>query len=107
MHKQLEDRFAKAKDVVFMHVQTVWEGTHTNTPERGPKEVKKYRIKAPNGFDGHVDGARVSLIMQKFGTGGTPWTIVIDKKGEVRVNEVTPGNVDALARKIEKYRKKR
>ena len=38
MHKKLEDRFAKAKDVVFLHIQTVWEGTQTNTPKRGPQE---------------------------------------------------------------------
>jgi hypothetical protein len=107
VHKQLEEKFAKAKDVVFLHVQTVWEGTHTNTPERGPKEVKKHGIEAPNGFDAHVDGARTSIIMRQFGTGGTPWTIVIDKRGEVRVNEVTPADVGALAKKIEKYRKRR
>jgi hypothetical protein len=107
VHKKLEDRFAKAKDVVFLHLQTVWEGTHTNTPKRGPKEVAKYKIKAPNGFDAHVDGGRTSLFMQRYGTGGTPWTIVIDKRGEVRINEVTPGDVDALAKKIEKFQKGR
>ncbi len=107
MQKKLEQSFANANDVVLMHVQTVWEGTQTNTPQRGPKEVEKYDIKAANGFDAHVDGARTSIIMQQFGTGGTPWTIIIDKRGEVRVNEVTPGDVDALAKKIEKFRKGR
>jgi hypothetical protein len=29
------------------------------------------------------------------------------RRGEVRVNEVTPGDVDALAKKIEKFRKGR
>ena len=106
MHKKLEDRFAKAKDVVFLHIQTVWEGTQTNTPRRGPEEVKKYDIKAPNGFDAHVDGGRISLMMQRFGTGGTPWTIVIDKRGQVRVNAGTP-DAEGLAKKIEKYRRGR
>jgi len=106
VHKKLEDRFAKASDVVLMHVQTVWEGTHTNTPDRGRHETKRYKITVPVGFDGHVDGGRTSIIMQRFGTGGTPWTIIIDKRGEVRVNEVT-GDFDALAKKIEKYRKRR
>ena len=87
-----------------MHVQTVWEGTDTNTPQRGPREVKKYDIKAPVGFDGHVDGARTSIIMQRFGTGGTPWTIIIDKRGKVRVNEVTPRSVDGLIKKIKSLR---
>ena len=68
--------------------------------------MKKYNIKAPNGFDAHVDGGGISLMMQRYGTGGTPWTIVIDKRGQVRVNEVTP-DAEGLAKKIEKYRRGR
>ena len=104
MHKALEDRFADAEDVVFFHLQTVWEGKATNTPERGPREVAKYDIRAPVGFDAHVDGARTSLTMTQYGTGGTPWTIVIDKQGIVRVNQVTPEGVDGLARRIQSLR---
>ena len=106
MHKQLEDQFKDADDVVFLHLQTVWEGTHTNTPVRGPKEVEKYEIAAPTGFDAHVDGGRTSVFMHRYGTGGTPWTIIIDKRGQVRVNEVTP-DAESLTKKIEKYRKGR
>ena len=106
MHKKLEDHFADNKDVVFLHLQTVWEGTHTNTPERGRHETKKYKINAAVGFDAHVDGGRTSIIMQRYGTGGTPWTIIIDKRGEVRVNEVTPG-FDGLVKKIKRFRKGR
>ena len=87
----------------MIHLQTVWEGTHTNTPERGPKETKKYGIKVPVAFDGHVDGSRLSIVMSRYGTGGTPWTIVIDKSGIVRVNEVTVRlNEEGLVRTIDK-----
>ena len=101
----MEDQFKKAKDVVFFHLQTVWEAPRTNSPERGPREVQKYRIKAPVGYDAHVDGERTSVLMQRYGTGGTPWTIIIDKKGVVRMNEVTPASTGRLAKLISKLRK--
>ena len=106
MHKQLEDRYAKDRDVVLFHLQTVWEGQHTNTPERGPRETKKYDIQVPVGFDGHVDGARLSVFMSQFGTGGTPWSIVIDKKGVIRLNEVTP-DAAKLTRLIDQLKKEK
>ncbi len=93
--------------MVIFHLQTVWEGTHTNTPERGPKETDKFGVKVPVGFDAHAEGGRTSTFMQRYSTGGTPWTIVIDKKGKVRINEVTPSDADALIKKIDRVRKGR
>jgi membrane-associated protease RseP (regulator of RpoE activity) len=95
--KQVEDELKGANDVVLCHVQTVFEGARENTPERGPKVVAKYGIHAPVGFDARVDGAGQSLIMDRFGTGGTSWTIVIDKKGVVRLNGFTPDSATILA----------
>ena len=94
--------------MVLFHVQTVFEGARTNTPERGPKEAAKYEIGVPVGYDARVDGQRVSTIMHRFGTGGTPWTIVIDKSGIVRMNEVTPSvpRLEALIAKLRAEKKK-
>ena len=103
--KKLEDRYEKAKDVVLFHVQTVFEGHETNTPERGPRETKKYFIDVPVGYDAHVDGDKTSVFMRQFGTGGTPWSIIIDKKGIVRFNEVTPKTEDKLVPLIEQLRR--
>jgi len=88
--KQVEDELKDADDVALFHLQTVFEGAAENTPERGPKEVAKYGIKAPVGYDARVDGARESLVMERYFTGGTSWTIVIDRKGVVRFNGLTP-----------------
>ena len=85
----------------------MWEAENTNTPERGPRETKKYGIKVPVGYDGHVDGARVSVTMHRFGTGGTPWTIVIDKSGKVRFNEVSPSSTTKLDELIAKLQKQK
>ncbi len=102
----MEQKFAKAKDVVFMHLQTVWEGTQTNTPERGPPAAKRHGVTVPVGFDGHIDGARLSTTMATNGTGGTPWTVVRDAKGVVRFNNFT-GRIttEAFTKLIEKLRK--
>jgi membrane-associated protease RseP (regulator of RpoE activity) len=95
--KQVEDGLVGADDVMLLHLQTVFEGEKENTPERGPKETAKYGIKAPVGFDARVDGARESLLMERYFTGGTSWTIVIDKKGVVRFNGRTPDSKTLLA----------
>ena len=91
--------------MVLFHLQTVFEGASVNTPERGVKEAKRHSIAVPVGHDGRIDGDRTSLFMRIFGTGGTPWTTVIDKKGIVRVNGFTPGDVDGLVKTIERLRK--
>ena len=44
--------------------------------------------------------------MTRYGTGGTPWTIVIDKKGVVRHNAVTP-TAESLVKLVDKLRKGR
>ena len=107
MTKKLEDRFAGQKDVVIFHLQTVFEGHETNTPERGPREAKKYKVQVPVGYDAHVDSETSSAFLEQYGTGGTPWTVIIDKNGIVRVNKITPGDVDGLARTIQKLRDER
>ena len=39
-----------------------------------------------------------------YGTGGTPWSTVIDKKGIVRFNDFTPKSVDTLTDLIDQLR---
>ena len=101
MHAALEKEFAGAADVAFFHLQTVWEGHDTNTPKNGPRAAAKF-TKAPVAYDGRVDGAHVSLFMSQYGTGGTPWTIVIDKRRVVQHNSVTPQSGAALQKLIAK-----
>jgi len=103
--KQVEDALKGADDVVLCHIQTVFEGFEENTPERGPKETAKYGIRAPVGFDARVDGAVQSLIMERFGTGGTPWTIIIDRKGLVRFNGSTPEDSRTIVALVNELRK--
>ena len=82
----------------------MFEGFSSNTPARGPREARSRGIGVSIGYDARVDGARLSLMMAEYGTGGTPWTIIIDRQGIVRFNDFTPGDIDQLARRIERLR---
>lgn len=96
----MEESFKDEEDVVFLHLQTVFEGAQSNTPERGAREAERQRVHVPVGHDARVDGSRLSLFMQRFGTGGTPWTTIIDRRGVVRMNRFTPQRAE-MKRMIE------
>ena len=69
--------------VTFLAVQTVFEGHHANTYEKMLETQKKYDLKIPFGHDAGDDGKSRSNIMTNYGTGGTPWFILIDKNNNV------------------------
>jgi thiol-disulfide isomerase/thioredoxin len=83
--KQLIEDYKTADDVAFVAVQTVFEGYSTNTTQRAWDTARQYKLDIPVGHDGS-DGRR-STIMRRYRTGGTPWVIIIDKKGVVRFND--------------------
>jgi len=83
--KQLIKDYRSADDVAFVAVQTVFEGYSTNTTQRAWDTARQYELDIPVGHDGS-NGQR-SSIMQRYRTGGTPWVIIIDKKGVVRFND--------------------
>lgn len=70
-------------EVVFLAVQTVFEGFHANTYEKMVETQKQYGLKIPFGHDAGDDGKSRSNIMTNYRTGGTPWFIFIDKDDNV------------------------
>ena len=83
--KQLIEDYKTTDDVSFVAVQTVFEGFSTNTTQRAWDTARRYKLDIPIGHDGS-DGRR-SSIMRRYRTGGTPWVIIIDKKGVVQFND--------------------
>ena len=71
------------KNVVFLAVQTVFEGHHENTYEKMVETQKQYDLKIPFGHDAGDDGKSISNIMTNYQTGGTPWFLFIDKHDNV------------------------
>lgn len=84
----MDKAFGADARFVSMQIQTVFEGQHTNTYERGLRELKKHGITAIYGFDPGKTGKR-SNILQSYHTGGTPWTILIDHTGKVLISRFT------------------
>jgi thiol-disulfide isomerase/thioredoxin len=79
--QKLKEKFS---DVNFIAVQTVFEGFSTNTKERAVVDVKSFGLDIPVGHDGTL--GTPSPLMRVYRSGGTPWTVIIDKHGIVRFN---------------------
>lgn len=83
--QKLTKRFEGVDDVAFVAVQAVFEGFSTNTPDAAWRTAKRFGLSIPVGHDGS-NGKR-SVLMGRFRTGGTPWSVIIDKNGVVRFND--------------------
>ena len=70
-------------DVVFIAVQTVFEGHHSNTYEKMIETQKQHNLQIPFGHDAGDDGKSQSHIMTNYKTGGTPWFLFIDKHDKI------------------------
>ena len=90
------ENYKNSEDVVFVAVQTTFEGFSTNTPEAALKTAAQFDLDIPVAHDGS-NGKR-SRLMQAYRTGGTPWSVVIDRNGVVRFNDfhITPDKAGAL-----------
>jgi thiol-disulfide isomerase/thioredoxin len=80
--QKLSEHYKNDKDVAFVAIQTVFEGYSHNTIEAAKKIIKDYKLTMPVGHSG-MDGFR-SKFMQNYTTGGTPWTIIVDRDGNIR-----------------------
>ena len=98
--QQLIKRFDGEDDVIFVAVQTTFEGYDSNTPAKALETAKRYDLKIPIGHSG-VSG-KPSKLMRNYRTGGTPWTIIIDRNGVVRFNDfhITPDAGHALITRL-------
>lgn len=87
----------------------MFEGSARNTPASGKQDGERHGVTVPLGYDARVEGERVSLVMMRYGTGGTPWTIVIDKHGVVRFSAFSPGadTYGEFTRFVDELRKER
>lgn len=82
----MREQFSADPKVAFVAIQTVFEGFEVNTAERAQETAQKYQLTEPVGHDAGPNG-HLSLVMQRYHTGGTPWTIVIDDTGTVRYGD--------------------
>lgn len=81
--KKMVDAVEGNNNVIFLAVQTVFEGHHKNTFEKMVETQAQYQLKIPFGHDAGDDGKSISNIMKNYQTGGTPWFLFIDKHDNV------------------------
>lgn len=70
-------------EVVFLAIQTVFEGFEENTFSKVVELQKKYDLKIPFGHDAGEDGHTQSVFMKNYQTGGTPWFVFIDQQDNI------------------------
>ena len=88
--KRLVDNLSD-KGFGFAVVQTVFEGAEQNTVAKLRETQLRYDLDLPFGPDLPLEGGRYPTVMEDYRTGGTPWFIVIDPKGEVIFNDFRLG----------------
>jgi thiol-disulfide isomerase/thioredoxin len=81
--KKMTEALKGNNNVVFLAIQTVFEGHHENTYEKILETQKQYELEIPFGHDAGNDRKSISNIMKNYQTGGTPWFLFIDKQDNV------------------------
>ncbi len=83
--RKVSEHFDGRDEVAFVAIQTVFEGFHANTADRGRQTMAEYDLDIPFGqaVGSHSESPD---LMRRYRTGGTPWTILIDRDGVVRFN---------------------
>lgn len=77
--KKLVEAFKGDGRVSILAIQTVFEGQQENTWEAMLKDQKKYELGIPFGHD-MAEAGEFPRTMTDFGTGGTPWFLLIDQQ---------------------------
>lgn len=67
----------------FAVIQTVFEGSDANTPDKLREEQLRYGLKLPFGHDLPPEGEICPTVMEDYYTAGTPWFIVINPESDV------------------------
>ena len=93
--KELTQHYQNEDELVFLVIQTVFEGFHINTADKNRETQLKYELDIPFGYDA---GSETSYpeIMTKYRTGGTPWVIIIDKEKTVQFSNFHLENQSAI-----------
>ena len=98
--KELIKTFRDSKDVVFVAVQTVFEGYSVNSVDKAKQTADRYNLDIPIGHSGRAGQA--SKLMRYYKTRGTPYTIIFDKLGKIVYQDfhITPMKGKALINKL-------
>lgn len=94
--KNMVEGLIENENIIFLAIQTVFEGYESNTYEKILETQKQYELQIPFGHDAGDDGKSRSNIMKNYQTGGTPWFIFIDKHDNVVFSDFRLNPVAAI-----------
>ena len=85
--KKLTEVFKDNDQVVFLAVQTVFEGYRSNTPNKLRSNQLTYDLAIPMAHaPGNPQTREPPTVMRAYRSGGTPWKVIIDPSGKVVYN---------------------
>ena len=96
----VEKHYRDNDDVVFVAIQTVFEGYHVNTSDKAQSTVAQFNLDIPVGHDSGAGAG--SAVMRRYRAGGTPWAVIIDRDGFVQFNgfSIRPERAVALINRL-------
>ncbi len=85
--KKLTESFKNNDQIIFLAVQTVFEGYGFNSQAKLRKNQLKWDLNIPMAHaPGNKETHDIPQIMRNYRTGGTPWTVIINENGKVIYN---------------------
>ena len=101
--QKLTQSFKNENQVVFLAVQTVFEGHEYNSRDKLRKNQLEWDLKIPMAHAaGNPQIHEIPEIMKQYRSGGTPWTVIIDTKGTVVYNHfhIEPSQATAIINQL-------
>ncbi|MEM1157834.1 MAG: TlpA disulfide reductase family protein [Verrucomicrobiota bacterium] len=92
--QKMMKQYADDPDVVFVAIQTTFEGFGSNGPAQALQTAKRYNLDIPVGQSGLPNSS--SKFMQRYDSGGTPWTVIIGPDGKVKYNDFHISPAEAM-----------
>lgn len=82
--KNLVEHYKGNDGIVFLAVQTTFEGFLENSSDKLAVTAKKFGLGIPFGHSPKLAG--VPSVSLSYQPGGTPWWVIIDRQGKVEYN---------------------
>ena len=93
----VHNEFGEDSSVQLLGIQTAFSGKGYNNFEKLKIVQEDYNLPIPFGHDPGATDAEYPDVMVKYQTRGTPWVIIIDKKGIVRYSDFKIDSNRAIA----------
>lgn len=92
--KNLVNKYQGNDDIVFLAIQTTFEGFLDNTPDKLQVTAEKFDLKIP--FGHNIKAPGFPGISGAYKPGGTPWWVIINREGIVEYNGFVLNEEEAI-----------